>query len=95
MDISEQFSLLAWIQESYSMLNFISNSSAFVSKRFRLLYGRDKDSLSRVLMFVQSHAQTFLLSSSIFISLHALNVIYAEFAVNFSNQSSESAIMFQ
>ena len=46
-------------------------------------------------MFVQSHAQTFLLSSTIFITLHALNVIYAEFAVNFSNQASESAIMFQ
>ena len=28
-------------------------------------------------------------------SSHALNMIYAEFAVNFSNQSSESAIMFQ
>ena len=48
------------------MLNFISNSSAFVLKRFRLLYGRDKDSLSKVLMFVQSHAQTVLLSSTIF-----------------------------
>ena len=48
------------------MLKFISNSSAFVLKRFRLLYGRDKDSLSKVLMFVQSHAQTFLLSSTIF-----------------------------
>ena len=46
-------------------------------------------------MFVQSHGQTFLLSSTIFITLDALNVIYAEFAVNFSNQSSESAIMFQ
>ena len=56
----------ALIQGSYSMLNFISNSSAFVIKRFRLLYGRDKDSLSKVLMFVQSHAQTSLLSSTIF-----------------------------
>ena len=66
LDISELFSLLALIQESYSMLNFISNSSAFLLKRFRLLYGRDKDSLSKVFMFVQSHAQTFLLSSTIF-----------------------------
>ena len=48
------------------MLNFISNSSAFVLKWSGLLYGRDKDSLSKVLMFVQSHAQTFLLSSTIF-----------------------------
>ena len=48
------------------MLNFIPNSSAFVLKRFRLLYGRDKDSLSKVFMFVQSHAQTFLSSSTIF-----------------------------
>ena len=48
------------------MLNVISNSSAFVLKRSRLLYGRDKDSLAKVDMFVQSHAQTFLLSSTIF-----------------------------
>ena len=48
------------------MLNLISNSSAFVFKWFRLLYGHDKDSLSKVLMFVQSHAQTCLLSSTIF-----------------------------
>ena len=48
------------------MLNFISNSSAFVLKWSGLLYGRDKVSLSKVLMFVQSHAQTFLLSSTIF-----------------------------
>ena len=48
------------------MLNCISNTSAFVLERFWLLYGRDKDSLSNALMFVQSHAQTFLLSSTIF-----------------------------
>ena len=88
-------SQLTLIQESHFRLNFISNSSAFVWKPFRLLYGRDKDSLSEALMFVQSHAQTFLLSSTIFITLHALNVIYGEYAVNFSNQSSESAIMLQ
>ena len=75
------------------MLNFISNLSAFALKRFRLLYGRDKDSLFRVLMFVQCHAQTLLLSSTIFITSHALNVMYAEFAVNFSKQSCESAII--
>ena len=74
LDIPELLSLLALIQESYSMLNIISNSSAFVLKQFRLLYGRDKDSLSEVLMFVQSHAHTFLLSSTIFITSHALNV---------------------
>ena len=77
------------------MLNFIFNASAFVLKRFRLLYGRDKDSLSKVIKFVQSHAKTFLLSSTIFVTFHAINVIYAESAVNFSNQLSESAIMFQ
>ena len=66
LDISELFSLLTLIQESYSMLNFISNLSAFVLKRFWLLYGRDKDILFRILMFVQCHAQTFLLSSTIF-----------------------------
>ena len=56
---------MALIQESYSMLNFVSNSLAFVLKRFRLLYGHDKDSHSKVCMFVQSHAQTFLLSSTL------------------------------
>ena len=66
------------------MLNFISNSSIFVLKRFRLLYGRDKDSLSKAILFIQSHAQTFLFHQQFFITLHALNVTYAEYAMKFS-----------
>ena len=45
------------------MLNLISNSSTFVLKRSQLLHGRGKDSLYKAPMSVQSHAQTFLLSS--------------------------------
>ena len=65
-DISELFSLLKVIQESNFMLNFISNSSTFVLKRSQLLHGRGKDSLSKVLMSVQRHIQTFLPSSTNF-----------------------------
>ena len=65
-NVSELFNPFKLTQESHSMLSLISNSSTFVSKRFHLLHGGDKDILSRVLMFVQSHLQTFLLLSTIF-----------------------------
>ena len=62
------YSPLTLIQGSNSMLDIFFYSLSLVLKRFRLLndmYERDKDSLSKVLMFVQSHAQNFLLPSTI------------------------------